>query len=215
MADDATIFDAARAEAYSTPIHRIDVSLEDRFVNNTIWPFFERLRHEDPVHYTAESEFGPYWSVTKYNDIMTVETNHQVFSSEKSISIYDQADEDFQMPMFIAMDPPKHDSQRKVIAPIVSSENLANMAVLIRERAGKILDELPIGEPFDWVDRVSVELTIQMLATLFDFPFEERRKLQYWSDLTTSDVEMPQEEIRNEFMACAMYFKGLWDVKAA
>jgi cytochrome P450 len=217
MADDATIFDAARAEAYSTPLDKLDPSIQERFVNNTFWPFFERLRHEDPVHYTAESEFGPYWSVTKYNDIMTVETNHQVFSSEKSISIFDQQDEDFQMPMFIAMDPPKHDSQRKVIAPIVSPENLANMAVLIRERAGKILDELPIGEPFDWVDRVSVELTIQMLATLFDFPFEERRKLQYWSDLTTTDTteEMTQEDIRNEFMACAMYFKGLWDVKAA
>src|SRR5580692_8316327 len=209
MADGAVSgLEAARAEAYSTPLDQIDVSLQDRFVTNTFWPFFERLRHEDPVHYTAASEFGPYWSVTKYNDIMTVETNHQVFSSEKSISIFDQQDEEFQMPMFIAMDPPKHDSQRKVIAPIVSSENLANMAVLIRERAGKILDELPIGEPFDWVDRVSVELTIQMLATLFDFPFEERRKLQYWSDLTTSDTseEMTQEDIRNEFMACAMYF---------
>ena len=88
--------------------------------------------------------------------------------------------------MFISMDPPKHDAQRKTIAPIVSSENLRNMAPLIRERAGKILDELPVGEPFDWVQRVSVELTTQMLATLFDFPFEERSKLTYWSDMITN-----------------------------
>jgi cytochrome P450 len=217
MADDASsLNDAARLEAYATPLDKIDVAIQERFATNTFWPFFERLRREDPVHYTAESDFGPYWSVTKYNDIMTVETNHAVFSSEKSISIFDNQDDDFQMPMFIAMDPPKHDEQRKVIAPIVSSENLAKMAELIRERAGNILDELPIGEPFDWVDRVSVELTIQMLATLFDFPFEERRKLQYWSDLTTSEPseEATQEDIRNEFMACAMYFKGLWDVRA-
>jgi cytochrome P450 len=216
MADDA-IFDAARAEAYSTPLDEIDVANSDRFVSNTIWPFFERLRREDPVHYTAQSEYGPYWSITKYNDIMTVETNHAVFSSEGSISIFDQANDDFQLPMFIAMDPPKHDSQRKVIAPIVSSENLATMAPLIRERAGKILDELPIGEPFDWVDRVSVELTTQMLATLFDFPFEERRKLTYWSDLTTTDTSetMTDEEVKGELMACAGYFKNLWDVRAA
>ncbi|HUO12035.1 MAG TPA: cytochrome P450, partial [Caulobacteraceae bacterium] len=159
MADDA-IFDAARAEAYSTPLDEIDVSRQDRFETDTFWPFFERLRREDPVHYTAESEFGPYWSVTKFNDILTVETNHGVFSSEGSISIFDQnPDADFQLPMFIAMDPPKHDQQRKTIAPIVSSENLAHFSGLIRERAGRILDELPIGEPFDWVDRVSVELT--------------------------------------------------------
>jgi cytochrome P450 len=176
MADDSAIFDAARAEAYATPLDRIDVSNQDRFASNTFWPFFERLRREDPVHYCAESEFGPYWSVTKFDDIMTVETNHQVFSSEGEISIFDRPEnDDFVLPMFIAMDPPKRDQQRKVIQPIVSSENLASFAPLIRQRASKILDELPIGEPFDWVDRVSIELTTQMLATLFDFPFEERR----------------------------------------
>jgi cytochrome P450 len=215
MADDA-IFDAARAEAYSTPLDKIDVSVNERFENNTFWPFFERLRREDPVHYTAESEYGPYWSATTFNDIMTVETNHGVFSSEGSISIFDRTDDDFVTPMFIAMDPPKHDAQRKTIAPIVSSDSLTNMAPLIRERAGKILDELPIGEPFDWVDRVSVELTTQMLATLFDFPFEERRKLTYWSDLATTDTSdtMTNDEVKAEMMACAFYFKNLWDQRA-
>src|SRR5580693_10777423 len=118
MADGAvSALQLARDEAYSTPLDQIDVSLQDRFVTNTIWPFFERLRHEDPVHFTAESEFGPFWSVTTFNDIMTVETNHQVFSSEGAISIYDPQPDDMQMPMFIAMDPPKHDPQRKTIAP--------------------------------------------------------------------------------------------------
>jgi cytochrome P450 len=213
MADDASIFDAARAEAYSTPLDKIDPSVQDRFVTDTMWPFFERLRREDPVHYTAESEFGPFWSVTTFDDIMTIETNHAAFSSEGAISIYDPQPDDMQMPMFIAMDPPKHDVQRKTIAPIVSHESLMSFAPLIRERAGKILDELPIGEPFDWVDRVSVELTVQMLATLFGFPFEERRKLKYWSDLATTDTSdtMTREEGQAEFMAIAAYFKNLWD----
>jgi len=215
MADDG-IFDAARAEAYATPLDQIDVSVGDRFAANTIWPFFERLRHEDPVHYTAESEFGAYWSVTRFDDIVAVETNHGVFSSEGSISIQDQQD-DFVLPMFIAMDPPKHDAQRKVITPIVSSENLAGMEALIRERAGRILDELPIGETFDWVDRVSIELTTQMLATLFDFPFEERRKLTYWSDLATTDMDgtMTPEQGKAELMGCAAYFQNLWTERAA
>jgi cytochrome P450 len=223
MADDASIFDAARAEAYSTPLDKIDPSVQERFVTDTMWPFFERLRHEDPVHYTAESEFGPFWSVTTFNDIMTVETNHQVFSSEGAISIYDPQPDDMQMPMFIAMDPPKHDAQRKTIAPIVSFESLSAMGPLIRERAGKILDELPIGEPFDWVQRVSIELTTQMLATLFDFPFEERSKLTYWSDLTTNPSmpskinpgeDMQWEEAKAELLGCAFYFKNLWDQRA-
>jgi cytochrome P450 len=218
MADDA-LFDAARAEAYATPLDQIDVSKDDRFVTDTIWPFFERLRKEDPVHWAESPEpgIGGFWSVTKFSDIITVETNHQVLSSEGSISIYDQRNDDFVMPMFIAMDPPKHDEQRKVIAPIVSSENLASFAPLIRSRAAEILDELPIGEPFDWVDRVSVELTTQMLATLFDFPFEERRKLTYWSDLATTDTSetMTDDEVRAELMGCAAYFKNLWDERVA
>ena len=203
---------AAREEAYSTPLDEIDVAVGTRFQNDTMWPYFERLRAEDPVHYTAESEFGPYWSVTRYHDIMSVEVNHQAFSSERGVSIFDQSD-DFKLPMFIAMDPPKHDQQRKVISPIVSPANLRNLEPIIRERAGKILDELPIGESFDWVDRVSIELTTQMLATLFGFPFEERRKLTYWSDLTVNDMSetMTIEEVRAELMGCAFYFQNLWN----
>jgi cytochrome P450 len=205
---------AAREEAWSTPLDEIDVSVGERFVSDTFWPFFERLRAEAPVHHGNSPEFGPFWSVTRYHDIVAIETNHQVFSSEGSVSIGDNDEsDDFKLPMFIAMDPPKHDAQRKVIAPIVSTENLKTMEGLIRERAGKILDELPMGESFDWVDKVSIELTTQMLATLFGFPFEERRKLTYWSDIVTTDMSdvMTIDEAKAELMGCAAYFKNLWD----
>jgi len=157
--------------------------------------------------------------VTKYKDIMAVETNHQVYSSEASlggISIRDQA-QDFLLPMFIAMDPPKHDAQRKVVNPIVSPDNLEKLEATIRERAGRILDELPIGETFDWVDRVSIELTTQMLATLFDFPWEERRKLTRWSDVATAvpggGIIESDEQRRAELMECATYFIDLWNAR--
>jgi cytochrome P450 len=179
----------ARDAAYALPLDKIDVAQPILFKNDAMWPYFERLRKEDPVHFCAESEFGPYWSITKYNDIMAVDTNHQVFSSEYTLGGITigggQANVD-PLPMFIAMDPPKHDIQRKVVTPVVSPANLQYLAPIIRERAGKILDGLPIGEPFDWVDKVSIELTAMTLATLFDFPFEERRKLSRWSDVVTA-----------------------------
>ena len=201
----------AREEAYSTPIDQIDVSLGERFRDDTIWPFFERLRHEAPVHYAAESRFGPYWSITRYHDIMQVDTNPAVFSSEGGVAISDQ-DDGFQLENFISMDPPRHDAQRKVISPAVAPSRLEAMEPIIRARAGKILDELPIGETFDWVDRVSIELTTQMLATLFDVPFEERRKLTRWSDLATTG--MGDEAVRAELRDCAAYFQTLWDARA-
>ena len=164
----------ARQAAYALPLDKLNPAQGILFQTDTMWPYFERLRKEDPVHYTADSEFGPYWSIAKYNDIMAVDTNHQVFSSEYTLGGITigggQANVD-PLPMFIAMDPPKHDIQRKVVTPVVSPTNLEYLSPIIRERAGKILDDLPVGEAFDWVDKVSIELTTMTLATLFDFPF--------------------------------------------
>lgn len=204
----------AREEAYALPLDKIDMSQGHLFQNDIHWPYFERLRAEAPVHYCADSEFGPYWSVTRYNDIMSVDTNHEIYSSEPTITLRDP-DEDFRLPMFIAMDPPKHDEQRKTVSPIVAPANLARLEGIIRERAGEILDRLPIGETFNWVDKVSIELTTQMLATLFDFPWEDRRKLTRWSDVATADLNSgivdSEEARRAELYECAAYFTNLWN----
>ncbi|MBL6940417.1 MAG: cytochrome P450 [Alphaproteobacteria bacterium] len=207
---------AAIEDAKSIPLDAIDVSRLDLWSSDTHWPYFERLRREDPIHYCAKSEFGAYWSITRFNDIMAVDTNHEAFSSDREITIFDESKDGTELPMFIAMDPPKHDAQRKVVSPIVAPGNLARMESLIRERAVKILDALPVGETFDWVDKVSIELTTQMLATLFDFPFEDRRKLTYWSDVVTTVpgpgrlVETPEEQL-SVTMECLDYFIKLWN----
>ncbi len=205
---------AARAHAYSLPLDQINVADPILFRDDTMWPYFERLRKEDPVHYCPEHEFGPYWSVTKYRDIMAVDTNHADYSSEPSITIADPKD-DFRLPMFIAMDPPKHDAQRKVVSPVVSPANLEYLGPIIRERAGTILDSLPRGEAFDWVDKVSIELTTMTLATLFDFPWEDRRKLTYWSDIATAGKQSPlfvsEDHRRDTLYECVNYFMRLWN----
>ena len=178
------------SDAYALPLDKIDVSNPKLYQEDVYYPYFERLRREDPVHWCENGMYGSFWSVTKYKEIMQVETSHQIYSSDAKlggISVTDRPSE-FRRPSFISMDPPKHDEQRKVVSPIVAPLNLQNFAATIRERVGRVLDGLPRGETFDFVDRVSIELTTQMLATLFDFPFEDRRKLTYWSDIATVDV---------------------------
>ncbi len=210
--------DEARARAYSLPLEDFNPGDPELFLNNAFWPYFERLRAEDPVHWCRESEFGSYWSVTRYEDIMAVDTNHGAFSSDAAlggITIRD-ARADLRRPSFIAMDPPKHDEQRKTVSPIVSPHNLQNMEPIIRGRATQILDNLPINEPFNWVEKVSIELTTQMLATLFDFPFEERCKLTRWSDVATTipykgGLVETEEERQAELMECLAYFTRLWN----
>jgi cytochrome P450 len=206
-------FDAPKLDAGSVPLDQIDVTDWDLFANDAHWPYFERLRREDPVHYHPDSHYGPFWSVTRFQEIKEVDSNHEVFSSDTNITIFDQP-ADFETPMFIAMDPPKHDQQRKVVQPVVAPRNLAALEGTIRERAGRILDSLPIGETFDWVDHVSIELTTQMLATLFDFPFEERRRLTRWSDVATGGPEQgvveSTEQRRAELQECLQVFANLW-----
>ncbi len=200
-------------DPYAIPCSAYDLSDASLFQRDRQWGFFKRLREEEPVHYCRQSEFGPYWSVTRYEDILYVDTHHKIFSSEGSIVLSDE-EEDFPLPMFIAMDPPKHDEQRKTVAPITGPRSLKNLEGLIRERAISILDELPVGEPFNWVQHVSIELTAQMLATLFDFPFAERHRLVRWSDVATATPESgiveSEEQRRAELNECVDYFLNLW-----
>ena len=175
---------------------------------------FERLRKEEPVHYCTNAPIEPYWSVTKYNDIMHVDTNHGIFSSDAGlggISIRD-VPPGYDWPSFIAMDQPRHSAQRKTVSPMFTPTHLDELAVLIRQRSAKVLDDLPRNETFNFVERVSIELTTQMLATLFDFPFEERRKLTRWSDVSTAlpksgIVESSPEQRRAEMDECARLFR--------
>lgn len=177
-------------------------------------PVFARLRDEAPVHYCRESTFGPYWSITRFDDIVAVDSNFKDFSSEPVIVIGDPPEEQF-LRNFIGMDPPKHDVQRRAAQPVVAPKNLAELETLIRSRVVDILEGLPVGETFNWVDRVSINLTTQMLATLFDFPFEDRTKLTYWSDMAVATEELaggdadPEERFAalNE---CLEYFTRLW-----
>jgi cytochrome P450 len=213
---------AAREAAYAMPLSEINPADPEIFRTDTWAPYFERLRAEDPVHWAVspEEDIGGYWSITKFDDIMAVDSDHAGFSSEPAIVLPDPA-EDFTLPMFIAMDPPKHDVQRKTVSPIVAPVNLARLEPIIRERAATILDTCPIGEEFNWVDKVSIELTTMTLATLFDFPWEDRRKLTRWSDVATAapdsgifsstDPEIAENERRAELFECVDYFMRLWN----
>jgi cytochrome P450 len=211
--------ESARARVASIPLSELNPADPQGFVDDTVGLTFERLRREDPVHRSHSQIPGidDYWSVTRYQDIMKVDTSHNVYSSENGITLMDFPPGDEQkLPMFIAMDPPKHDLQRKAVNPIVAPANLNNWQDLIRERTVKVLRSLPRNETFNWVDKVSIELTTYMLATLFDFPLEDRRLLTHWSDMATANKltnpDAPEPEVRMaELHKMLQYFTRLWN----
>lgn len=204
------------ADPETFPLDRIDPSDGDLFAADQQDGYFARLRRDDPVHFTAESHFGEYWSVTKFDDIVTVEKDPDTYSSARAITMSDPLPDSPMDSSFISMDGPTQLAHRKTVAPALGPRNLKRLEPIIRERVALILDRLPIGEEFDWVDRVSVELTTSLLATLFDFPFEERRRLTYWSDIVTTQPNLggPDsitiDQRHDALRECLDVFEALW-----
>ncbi|HWJ08875.1 MAG TPA: cytochrome P450/oxidoreductase [Nocardioides sp.] len=197
----------------------IDVSNPFLYGQGRWQSYFKRLRDEAPVHFQADSAFGPYWSVTRYDDIVTVDKDFERFSAEPQIVIGNPP-EGLDIEMFIAMDPPRHDQQRGAVQGVVAPQNLEEMEGLIRSRVQEVLDDLPVNEPFDWVDKVSIELTSRMLATLLDFPYDQRRDLVRWTELAAGSTSATggandTDEIYKGVADMARSFSALWHDKAA
>ena len=206
--------------------HPLDVSRavlwrEDRWQDP-----MRQLRAEAPIYYCEDSKFGPYWSVTTYKPIQHIEALPKIFSSSweyGGITVagdgIDHLQEgDVPMPMFIAMDPPQHTAQRRTVAPAFGPSEIERMRADTQARTAALIDTLPVGKPFDWVEKVSIELTTDMLAILFDFPWEDRHNLTRWSDALGDIESFSTVEERHARLAVAFEmggaFKQLWDRKA-
>ncbi len=208
--------------AYDVPIEEVNPLNAHLFLEDRWQEHFARLRAEDPVHFNELETSGRYWSITKNEDVRAVDGDWETYSSASGITLglsVEKMQEEAlpqQLTPFIAMDPPTHTEQRKTVRGVSAPSNLRNIEPMIRERTAALLDSLPEDEAFDWVDTVSIELTTLMLATLFDFPMEDRRKLTRWSDIVFAIpgpggvVETQQQKI-DELFECVAYFEKLWD----
>ena len=210
---------ATLARSAAETVDPFDVSRPELYRDDTWRAPFAKLRAEAPVHYVPDSEFGAYWSVSTYKPIVEVESLPDLYSSEAggiTIANFDADDPNaVRMPMFIARDRPVHTAQRRTVAPAFTPSEMTRMAADIRHRTEEVLDRLPWGEEFDWVDTLSIELTTGMLAILFDFPWEDRRKLTFWSDWA-GDIEIiKNDELRQQRLMhmyeCGSYFRRLWN----
>ena len=201
--------------ADAMPLDELDVSSPALFAHDNWGPYFAKLRRERPVHFCPASPYGPYWSITRFADIQAVELDHATFSSASErggIRIDNRLGGSF-----ISSDPPRHTRERKTVAPVAAPTNLASYEILIRDRTRKLLASLPRNETFDWAKVVSSELTVSMLATLFDFPMNERHRLAYWSDALVCDHAAPDAPVKSEEERVAVLFemadafRALWN----
>ncbi len=214
--EESTILRKHREMAFAMPLESINPARIELFEAGVVQPYFERLRRDDPVHYTAHHEFGPYWSITKHADFLAVSADYAAFSSEGGVSIVSGGSIDGVFPMFMAMDPPDHAVRRRTVMPAFTGSAVDSLEHLIRKRAATILDSLPVGEEFDWMDRVAIELSSMTIATLFDFPQEHRRQVIHWLNCAISPIGANQlvkthDEKVSVLTEFNNYFTTLWN----
>jgi cytochrome P450 len=194
-------------------IDTIDLTDPSLFSHDRHESIFERLRDEDPVHWQSQSESGPFWNLTRYEDVKNADIDHHLFSS-RDISIVEDIPEGFDISMFMAMDPPRHTVYRNALHKLFSPANMTVMENGLRAHTIAVLDALPVGESIDWVEQVSVEITSHVLATLFKFPIERRKELIEWSDAAVlrnsreNGASVTWEARQDRLMECFHEFYG-------
>jgi cytochrome P450 len=224
MATAAATVDSSDLKA--TRIDPLDLTRADLWAEGKWQEPMRELRAKGPIHWNDSSKFGPHWSVVHYKPIQHIEALPKIFSSsweyggitverDDTKGLYDH---NIPLPMFIAMDPPQHTAQRRTVAPAFGPAEVERMRADAVARTSALFDTLPVGQPFDWVASVSMALTTQMLAILFDFPWDARDKLNHWSDIggdieigTTSDGRKYRTEKGAEIAGA---FMELWNQKA-
>jgi cytochrome P450 len=207
-------------------IDPIDVARPELYAEDRWQEPFRVLRTHAPVQYVPESKFGPYWSVSTYKPIVHVEALPKIFSSSfehggitLGIEPTRTRPGERRLPQFIAMDPPRHTAQRRTVAPAFGPSEVAAMKAEVQARTAALLDGLPVGAAFDWVERVSIELTTGTLAVIFGFPWDSRHKLTAWSDAggNVDAIVAPGgwDVFNTEMEAMGAAFAELWQQRAA
>jgi len=203
-------------EAAESLFENLDPSLGERMADGSIHDVMARLRREAPVHYCRASAFGPFWSVTRHDAIQEIELATDLYSSKEGVSLNDGVPGE-EATTFVMMDPPDHTGRRRALAPAFAPSEMKRLSGEVHRRTRELLDSLPRTETFDWVQAVSKRLTSDMLAILFDFPWEDRNKLVEWADWIISPEAMhdAREERAAKMDEMVRCFAALWQQRSA
>jgi cytochrome P450 len=168
-----------------------EARLEDvNFYLGDPYPIYARLRKEAPVFWC---EAGNFWALSKYEDIAWVEgQGNPPFTTVDGLFIPDAANPARtaerdpggaqQAGAGFMSDPPRHTNFRRLVTPAFSPKRLANLEPRVREIVGQLLDDLPTGEPVDFVEGVSVPLAVRVVADFLGVPSQDWDQVRRWAD---------------------------------
>ena len=189
------------------PLGDVDLSDIDRFARGEAWAQFDTLRREDPVHWNEEPDGRGFWAVTKYHDIWAVEKDTETYTSEEFVNLEDVDPElrDARRSM-LETDGPRHQALRSLIQREFSPRNLMkNYEAFLRELTKKTVDAALERDEFDYVESVSADYPIQVLARLLDVPASDTPQLIAWGNEMVANTDPDFTEHRLDDPASEQY----------
>jgi cytochrome P450 len=188
------------------PLSDVDLSDLDRFRDNQAWGQFDTLRREDPLHWNPEpAPNRGFWSVTRYEDVWAIDKDPETFTSEKFVNL-EEVDDDLMdiRRSILETDGERHMALRQLIAREFSPRNLMkNYEGFLRQLTKETVDQALVDPEFDFVERISADFPIQVLARLLDVPLEDTGQLIAWGnemvgntdpDYTQHPLDSPESE---------------------
>ena len=165
----------------------IDLSDSRNFVDGVPHDWFAYLRKEAPVqwHKDPNGQQDGFWSVTRYDDCVNVNRDYEHFSSARAATLFTDMDEDnlaqLQL-MMLNMDPPMHTRYRRLVNKGFTPRMIRDLEVKVVASTDDILNRVCEQGSADFVEQISAELPLQVIAELMGVPQEDRHLVFDWSN---------------------------------
>jgi cholest-4-en-3-one 26-monooxygenase len=166
-------------------VRQVDLFDPDTFVTGVPHEWFAWLREHDPVHLNPEPDGPGFWAVTRYEDVVTVSRDPELFSSWRgSALLADLPPEDLEgmRLQLIHMDPPEHTALRAIVSRAFTPRMIASLRDHVAQLAAEIVDAVAPKGKCDFVTEVAAELPLQVIAETLGVPREDRWRLFDWSN---------------------------------
>lgn len=181
------------------------------FIDGVENALLAQVREREPLHWNDEADGPGFWSVTRYEDVIRVVTEPDLFINGEGTQILSRKVEGGTSTVHNT-DPPRHGKLRKLVAPHLRAVKIKQWQDVIDRAVSAILDDIEGRAEVEFVHSASALLPIQALGQVLGVPLEDCGLLLDWTNRVVSDdpeyMVRPDEKERARAEMFA-YFKEL------
>ena len=173
----------------------LDLALDDAIANHKTYgnvelqhKLFARLRREDPIHWTEPVGYRPFWTISKYPDIVEIERQPDLFINAPRTKLLSTEFESKVReamngrPMLVRalpqMDNPDHSKYQKLTHGWFQPRQLRNLSDRIEALARESVDRLvALGGECDFYNDIAIYYPLRVLMTILGLPQEDEPRL--------------------------------------